>query len=129
MRRWLPEIVLAFHEDVEGAELHLLVMLSGMQRIEIGDAIYARITASPSSEARLPDLPRRLNDPRMLQTHLSAKQLAQCCCRLGTPNIVDFHGDGESTGLQRLDFPTSRMLTFKLNQSLVQVVQLRLQPA
>ena len=38
----LAKIVVAFHQNVEGAELHLLVMLTGMQRIEIGDTVNAQ---------------------------------------------------------------------------------------
>jgi hypothetical protein len=44
----LPEIVAAFHQDVEGAELDLLIVLAGVQRVEVGNAV----TASPSSTKR-----------------------------------------------------------------------------
>jgi hypothetical protein len=38
MERQLPEIVVTFNQDVEGAELHLLVMLAGMQSVEEDDS-------------------------------------------------------------------------------------------
>jgi len=35
MQRQLPQIVAAFGKDVEGTELHLVVVLAAVQRIEI----------------------------------------------------------------------------------------------
>ncbi|UVO26986.1 hypothetical protein KUF59_31230 [Bradyrhizobium arachidis] len=41
MQRQLPQFVAAFGKDVEGAELHLVIMLARVRRIEIRDAIDA----------------------------------------------------------------------------------------
>jgi hypothetical protein len=41
VQRELPEIVLAFHEDVESAELNLVIVQPAMERIDIGDAVDA----------------------------------------------------------------------------------------
>jgi hypothetical protein len=60
----LPQIVPAFHQDVEGAELHLLVMLAGMQRVEVCDAIDAQDhRLAVEDEARLPDLTSGFHNP------------------------------------------------------------------
>jgi hypothetical protein len=40
-QRQPAEIVVALDEDVEGAKLHLIVMLAGVRRVEVGDAIHA----------------------------------------------------------------------------------------
>jgi hypothetical protein len=45
MQRELPEIVAAFNQDVEGAELHLLIMLARMQGIK-GDPFSPRVAPS-----------------------------------------------------------------------------------
>jgi hypothetical protein len=52
MQRQLAEIVAALDEDVESTELDLVIVLAGMQRVEIGDAIAPSTTASPSSTKR-----------------------------------------------------------------------------
>jgi hypothetical protein len=52
VERKLPEIVAAFHEDVEGAELNLVIVLPGVKRVEVGNPSTPRITASPSSTKR-----------------------------------------------------------------------------
>jgi hypothetical protein len=41
-------------EDVEGAKLHLIVMLAGVQRVEVGDAIDAE-DEEPSGPSRRED--------------------------------------------------------------------------
>jgi Phasin protein len=38
----LPEIVAAFRQDIEGTQLHLVIVQAGMQGIEIGDAVNAQ---------------------------------------------------------------------------------------
>jgi hypothetical protein len=49
-RQWKPAQIIAFHcQYVEGAELHFVVVPAGMERIEIGDPVNARMTASPST--------------------------------------------------------------------------------
>jgi hypothetical protein len=35
--------IIALDEDIEGVELHLSVMLARVQRVEVGDAIDARL--------------------------------------------------------------------------------------
>jgi hypothetical protein len=42
VQRELAKIVATFNQDVEGAELHLLVVLAGVQRIEIRDAVDSK---------------------------------------------------------------------------------------
>ena len=52
------------NQDVEGAELHLLVMLAGMERIEIRDAVNAQDhRLAVEDEELLADLPGSLDDP------------------------------------------------------------------
>ena len=41
MQRQLPQILSIERQDIEGVKLDFLVMLTGMQPIEIGDAIDA----------------------------------------------------------------------------------------
>jgi hypothetical protein len=63
-----PEIVAAFNQDVEGAELDLLVMLAGMQCIDVGDAFHTEdYGLAVEDEARLPDLASGLHDPGSLR--------------------------------------------------------------
>ncbi|MCK1655234.1 hypothetical protein IVA88_27855 [Bradyrhizobium sp. 149] len=35
----MPEILAAGRDDVEGVQLHLVVVLARMQRVEVGDAV------------------------------------------------------------------------------------------
>ena len=53
-------------QDVEGVELDLIVMLPGMQRVEVGDTIDAEHDGfAVDDEAGLADLAGRLDDPRI----------------------------------------------------------------
>ena len=42
MQRQPPQIVAALHENVERAKLDFIVVLPGMQRVEIGDAVHTQ---------------------------------------------------------------------------------------
>jgi hypothetical protein len=59
----IPEIVAALHEDVLGTELHLLVMLAGMQRVEVCDAIDHRLAVE--HKTLLADFAGGFDDPRV----------------------------------------------------------------
>jgi len=41
-QRKTAQIVAVHRQHIEGAELHLFTVLAGMQRVEIGDAVYAK---------------------------------------------------------------------------------------
>jgi hypothetical protein len=45
VQREIAQIVAVKRQDVESVELHLVVMLSGMQPIEIGNAVTLRPAA------------------------------------------------------------------------------------
>lgn len=60
----LPEVIPAHGENVKHVELHLV--LAGMQRVEIGDAIDAEnYRLAVDDEMLLPLLERRLGNPRI----------------------------------------------------------------
>ena len=62
----LAQVVVALDQDVEGAELHLLVVMSGMERVKVRDAVHAEHhRLAVEHEPLLPDLARRLHDPRV----------------------------------------------------------------
>jgi hypothetical protein len=69
MERQLPEIVAAFNQDVEGAQLHLVVVLAGVQRVEVGNAIDAedhrlarRVRTTSGGWSYAPPRPSMLRD-------------------------------------------------------------------
>lgn len=66
----LPYIVTVAHQHVEGVELYLVIVLTGMQVVEVGDPVDAeqhRFTIQ--YERRRPDAQRRLGDQyRSLQS-------------------------------------------------------------
>jgi hypothetical protein len=39
MPRELAQVIIAFGQEVERAELHLLVILAGVEGVEVGDAV------------------------------------------------------------------------------------------
>ncbi|MEY9228364.1 hypothetical protein ABIF68_007576 [Bradyrhizobium japonicum] len=41
MQRQIAQVVAAHREDIEGIELHLMLVLAGVQRVEIGNAVNA----------------------------------------------------------------------------------------
>ena len=41
MERQIPQIVIALDEDVESAELNFFVVLAGVQRIKVRNAVHA----------------------------------------------------------------------------------------
>jgi hypothetical protein len=49
VQRQRPEVVARAHQDVERVELDLLIMLAAMQAVEVGDAVDASSTDSPST--------------------------------------------------------------------------------
>ena len=45
-------MIAAHSEEIEGGKLHLMVVLSAAQRVEVADAIHPGMTASPSIRKR-----------------------------------------------------------------------------
>jgi len=41
VQRQIAQVVTALDEEVERSELHLLVVLPGVERVEVGDAVHA----------------------------------------------------------------------------------------
>jgi len=85
-------VVAALGQDVEGAELNLIVMLAGMQGVEIGDAIDPEDDRlAVENEMLPPDLPCGLDDPRLTSrpvvTASSGSNMASSFCRAK----LDFH--------------------------------------
>jgi hypothetical protein len=66
VQREFPEVVAPFNQDIEGAELHLVIVQPAMERIEIGDAVDAKHhRLAVEHEALLADHPSSLDDPRV----------------------------------------------------------------
>ena len=66
MQRQPPQIVAALHENVERATLDFIVVLPGMQRVEIGDAVHTQDDGlAIDHEPLLPVLQRGLGNPRI----------------------------------------------------------------
>jgi hypothetical protein len=56
MQRQRPEVVARAHQDVEGVELDLVIVLAAVQAVEVGDAVDAEQQAlalllAPKAEA------------------------------------------------------------------------------
>jgi hypothetical protein len=92
VERKLPQIVVAFHQDVEGAELHLLIVLAAVKGIEISDAVDAedhRLTVE--YEAFLADHPSRLDD-----SGVSGRPVVAVAREQSHPIAVPFHAEAVS---------------------------------
>ena len=64
MQRQRAQIVAAEREDIEGVELHLVIVLAGVQRVEVGDAVDAEDHGlAVDDEMLLAVLERGLGDP------------------------------------------------------------------
>ncbi|MBB4398834.1 hypothetical protein [Bradyrhizobium sp. ERR14] len=64
---------------------------------------------------------------RSESANLLPQQLAQCRRRLGAADVVDLARQAERARSQFFEFPGLRMLVFELNETLVQIVQSRLE--
>lgn len=61
-----PQIFAAAHKDIEGVKLHLVIMPTRMQGVEVGDAVDAEHHGlSVDDEVPLAVLQRGLDDPRV----------------------------------------------------------------
>ena len=59
MQRQPAEIISVVSQAVEGVELHLVVVLAGVQGVEVGDAVHAEHhSLAIEHEVLLPDLAR-----------------------------------------------------------------------
>jgi hypothetical protein len=58
VQRKLPEIVAAFHEDIEGAELHLVIVQPGVKRIVTKGTFVPKISSNEPSRRMLNDYHR-----------------------------------------------------------------------
>jgi hypothetical protein len=66
MQRQAAQIVTLKRQDVEGIELHLVIMSARVQAVEIGDAVDTQEQRlAIDDEGRGPVLQRRLNDQRI----------------------------------------------------------------
>jgi hypothetical protein len=66
MQWQFAQVVTAFRQDVEGTELHLFVMPTGMKRVEIRYIVHAQYhRLAINDESLLPVLQRGLDDPRV----------------------------------------------------------------
>jgi hypothetical protein len=64
-QRQAPEIVAAHRQNVEGVELDFVVVLPGVQTVEVGDAVNAeQHRLAVNDELALSVLARGLDDPR-----------------------------------------------------------------
>ena len=66
-RQWQPTQVVAIErENIESIELHLIVMLAGVERIEVGDTVDAQHHGlAIDDELPVPVLQRGFHDPRV----------------------------------------------------------------
>ena len=63
-QRQAAQVLAVEHENIEGVELHLLLALARMQRIEIGDAVDAQDNRLAVDHELLVPVPERaLDDP------------------------------------------------------------------
>ena len=119
-----PEIVAALHQDIEGAELHLPVMLAGMQGIEIGDAVNAQddrlriITFATGLSAFCPSPKPGEQAALPAPCEVGPFRLVGCYCG-ATPTHpspdTSMGGCGSLTLIRSLDRPAQRRSTKRTN--------------